>query len=229
MLVVGLPDFYVARPPGADADADRSFEQLWREHVALGDLALVYRLVAPRWQFLCWLADTTGLLLHGSGSSDITEFEPRQANDIAEFGDRTAVYAASDGLWAMYFALVDRKQGSSLVNASLHVLNADGSGACQYYYFSVDRETLGPEVWRPGYVYVLPRSGFEGEPEEQAYGLRLGSTQWASAAAVTPLARVEVTAADFPLLEQVQDHDQATVARRASSQPDDFPWLSPAG
>lgn len=226
---MGLPDFYVARPPGADADADRSFEQLWREHLALGDVALDYRLPAPRWQFLCWLADTHELLLHGSGSPDITEFEPRQSNDISEFGDRTAVYAASDGLWAMYFALVDRKPGSSLVNGCLHVLNADASRAGEYYYFSVDRKTLGPKVWRPGYVYVLPRIGFESEPEEQAFGLRLGATQWASPAAVSPLARVEVTPEDFPLLEQIQDHDQATVARRASSQPADFPWRSLAG
>lgn len=223
-----LPDFYVERPPGPDSDARKSFDQLWREHAALGDLALDYRLTAPRWQFLCWLADTKELLLHGSGSADIAEFKPRQSNDTAQFGNRTAVYAASDGLWAMYFALVDRRQGSSLVNGSLHVLTGDGTRAGEYYYFSVDSETLGPEVWRPGYVYVLPRSGFESEPEEHAYGLRLGSTQWASATPVTPLARVEVTPADFPLLEQVRHHDQATVARRASIQPDDFPWLSPA-
>jgi len=223
---MAVPDFYVQRPPGPDSDAGTSFEELWREHLELGDLVLDYRLLQPRWQFLCWLADTKGLLLHGSGSSEIAEFEPRQSNDTAEFGNRTAVYAASDGLWAMYFALVDRRQGSSLVNGTLHVLTDDGHRAGEYYYFSVDTETLGKDVWRPGYVYVLPRTGFDSEPEDQAYGLRLGPTHWASTTAVTPLARVEVTPADFPLLEQVRHHDRATVLRRASTHPDDFPWLT---
>lgn len=49
-----------------------SFEQLWREHLELGDLALDYQLTDPRWQFLCWLADTKELVVHGSGSPDIT-------------------------------------------------------------------------------------------------------------------------------------------------------------
>jgi hypothetical protein len=191
-----------------------------------GDLALDYQLTEPRWQFLCWLADTKELLLHGSSSPDITEFEPRQSIDTAEFGNRIAVYAASDGLWAMYFALVDRKQGSSLVNGTLHALTPDGRRAGEYYFFSVDIETLGPEMWRPGHVYVLPRTGFESEPEDQAYGLRISPTQWASGAAATPLARVEVSPADFPLLERVRHHDKATVMRLASSRPDDFPWLT---
>src|SRR6478735_3474388 len=108
---MAVPDFYVQRPPGPDSDAGTSFEELWREHLELGDLELDY------------------LLLHGSGSSEIAEFEPRQSNDTAEFGNRTAVYAASDGLWAMYFALVDRRQGSSLVNGTLHVLTDDGHRA----------------------------------------------------------------------------------------------------
>ena len=221
-----LPDFYVQRPPGPDSSAEECFEELWREHVEVGDLALDYQLAEPRWQFLCWLADTKELLLHGSGSSEITEFEPRQSNDTAEFGNRTAVYAASDGLWAMYFALVDRRQGSSLVNGCMHVLTDDGHRAGEYYFFSVDTETLGGDLWRPGYVYVLPRTGFDSELEDQAHGLRLGPTQWASATAVAPLARVDVHPTDFPLLELVRHHDRATVLRRTSTHPDDFPWLT---
>ena len=223
---MAVPDFYVERPAGPGPDAVKAFEQLWQAHVEFGELELDYQLSEPRWQFLCWLADAKELLLHGSGSPHITEFEPRQSNDIGEFGNRTAVYAASDGLWAMYFALVDRIQGSSLVNGTLHAMTADGRRAGEYYFFSVDTGTLGPEVWRPGYVYVLPRTGFESEPEDDAYGLRMSPTQWACTIAVTPLARVEVAPTDFPLLEQVRHHDQATVMQRASTRPEDFPWLA---
>ena len=66
-------------------------------------------------------------MLHGSGSPDIQEFEPRQSNDLAEFGNRRAVYAASDGIWPIYFAVVNRDGPvTSLVNSCARVVGADG-------------------------------------------------------------------------------------------------------
>ena len=223
-----LPDWAVARPPGPDDEEAAQFAALWAEHLAGGTgRAVAYRLAAPRWQFLCWLADTHDVLLHGSGSADIEEFEPRQADDVGEFGARLAVYAASDGLWPMYFAVADRTVVRSLVNAALHVVDDDGRRTGSYYYFSVNRDALAVGAWRPGSVYVLPRETFEAQPEEVSEGLRLASTQWASAVPVRPLARVDVRPEDFPLLDEVHGHDQALVAARARADPDDFPWLDP--
>jgi hypothetical protein len=224
-----LPEWVVARPPGPDDEVAAQFADLWAEHLASGTgLAVDYRLAAPRWQFLCWLADTQDVLLHGSGSADIEEFEPRQADDVGEFGARLAVYAASDGLWPMYFAVAERAVVRSLVNASLHVLGDDGRRTGSYYYFSVNSDAFAAGAWRPGSVYVLPRETFEAQPEEVSDGLRLASTQWASAVPVRPLARVDVRPEDFPLLDKVHGHDQAVVAARARADPDDFPWLDPA-
>jgi hypothetical protein len=224
-----IPDWVVARPPGPDDQVAAQFADLWAEHLAGGaGRAVDYRLAEPRWQFLCWLADTQDVLLHGSGSADIEEFEPRQADDVGEFGARLAVYAASDGLWPMYFAVVDRNVVGSLVNASMHVLDDDGRHTgSYYYYFSVDRDALAAGAWRPGSVYVLPRETFEAQPEEVWEGLRLASTQWASAVPVRPLARVDVRPEDFPLLDEVHGHDPAEVRARAAADPEGFPWPDP--
>ncbi len=37
-----------------------------------------------------------------TGDSQIQVFEPHPSNDLTEFGAQTDVYAASDGLWAMF-------------------------------------------------------------------------------------------------------------------------------
>lgn len=220
-----LPDWLVPRPPGPDAATAAAFAALWDDQLAAGPgRAVGYGLAAPRWQLLCWLADTQDVLLHGSGSPDIEEFEPRKADDVGEFGARTAVYAASDGLWPMYFAIVDRSRVGSLVNGCTQLLDSAGRPAGSYYYFSVDRDALAAGAWRPGSVYVLPRDTFEPQPEQDWQGHRTASTQWASPVAVRPLARLDVRPEDFPLLDQVHGHDPAVLAERAAADPAGFPW-----
>ena len=44
-----------------------------------GGAEIDYKLQAPQWQFLCYLCDYKGLLMHGSGDPNIAEFEPRHA------------------------------------------------------------------------------------------------------------------------------------------------------
>jgi hypothetical protein len=226
---MALPDFYLERPGGPDEATVAAFDRLWRSHVAAGGGPLDYPLAAPCWQFLCWLADTQDGLLHGTWSPALTELEPRKADDVGEFGAQTAVYAASDGLWSMYFAVVDRHQVSSLVTRASDSRAPTGADPAPTYYFSVDRDPLqAGTAWRTGYVYVLPREGFEREACEHAYGLLLGGTQWASPVATRFIARLLVQPSDFPLLHRVHGHDPATVGQRAAANPDDFPWLDPA-
>src|SRR6478672_13184108 len=140
-----IPSYYLPRPPmDTRPETLAAFARLYQEAVTPGSgAALDYPLAVPRWQFLCWLCDTQDIVLHGSGDPAIAEFEPRQSNDIAEFGNRAAVYAASDALWAMYFAIVDRdRYVTSLVNACFRVVEADGRKTEPYYFFSVNEEAL---------------------------------------------------------------------------------------
>ena len=124
---------------------------------------------------------------------------------------------------------VDRRQVRSLVNACIRLPGSDGSRPRTNYYFSADRDSLqAGTAWRSGVVYVLPRDGFERQPDEHAYGLLQGATQWASSVAARPVARLLVQPADFPLLHRVHGHDPATVGERAAADPDDLPWLDPA-
>lgn len=181
-----------------------------------------YSLTAPKWQFLCFLCDKKNLLLHGSSDPSIVEFEPRQSSDVDEFGNRRAVYAASDGIWPIYFAIVDRKRVTSLLNGCFGVV--DGGIREQYYYFSVDEDALPRCPWRNGMIYLLPRDTFEPQPRGHYRGLDIEIAQWASPVAVKPLAKIAVTPDDFPFLNQVNGHDPKLVSERASRSPDDFPW-----
>ena len=91
----------------ADTATLRDFEALYKRVLTSGG-EVDYGLAAPRWQFLCFLADNKEVLLHGSGNPAISRFEPRKSDDVSEFGDRKAVYAAGDGIWPIYFAILDR-------------------------------------------------------------------------------------------------------------------------
>src|SRR6476646_4916367 len=109
-----LPDYWLQRPDlEIDSQTRSQFDQLFAEAKAAGaNTQIDYTLPAPKWQFLCYLADEHGVVLHGTGDPHIQVFEPRPSNDLNEFGAQTAVYAARDGLWAMFFAILDRTRYS---------------------------------------------------------------------------------------------------------------------
>jgi len=163
---VDLPDYWLPRPgPEPSADTRAAFNGVWaaalgRERPATidGDLP------GPTWQFLCHLADSHGLALHGSGKPDIEVFEPRQPNDLTEFGNQKAVYAAGDGIWAMFFAIVDRSRVESIANVCIRVRPPGEELGPPHYVFAVSEAALRSRPWRTGYVYVLPSTTFIQQP-----------------------------------------------------------------
>lgn len=190
-----------------------------------GDV-LPYDLTMPRWQFLGLLTKTVDVVLHGSSDPDIAEFRPHRPVDLDEFSRRHAVYAASDGVWPIYFAIVDRTRVSSLLNACFTVLDRDDAGEHPtYYFFSIEQVALDSQLWRDGTVYVLPRRSFVRQPPGRIGGHPVQVQQWASSTPVRPLARVPVAPQDFPLLDAVLPHDPALVRERSARDPDGFPWL----
>jgi hypothetical protein len=221
-------DILVRRPPmPTDTATLAAFDALFDAAVAAGSVAPIdYRLAAPRWQFICQIADTRPVVLHGSGNAAIPLFEPRQPMDNTEFGNRKAVYAASDGLWPMYFAILDRdRHQMSLINGCGRPLDDDDSLGEPYYFFSISDAALTKEPWRRGMIYFLPRDSFEQQPATEFQGTRMAIAQWASAEPVAPLAKIEVGHEDFPLLADIRGHDWEKTVVRMRANPDGFPWV----
>jgi hypothetical protein len=100
----------------------------------------------------------------------------------------------------MFFAIVGRKPYPYSLNHDCR-MDSDGAGRIRRAYrFSTS--TLHDEPWTNGMIYILPRDTFEQQRDSEG---RL-SFEWASRVAVRPLAKLTVTPADFPLLNDVQYH-----------------------
>lgn len=213
----------------AEPEVLAAFDALWAKAAGSGGGWIDYRLAAPKWQFLCHLADNKGVLLHGSGNPDIAEFEPRQPQDTTTFGNQNAVYAASDGLWPMYFAILDRdRHPMLLINSSLRLVGADGKRSEPLYFFSITDRALARRPFRRGTIYLLPRDGFVQQPDESYRGQTIELAQWASRKPVRPLARLAIGAEDFPLLDALRGHDDEATMARIGDDPDGFPWVADA-
>ena len=192
--------------PAADTKAS-AFEALWAAAVEHGDGGLItYELAYPKHEFLGYLVEHKPVVLHGSNDPDIEHFEPRRRSlDGSPSGSKRAVYACTDGIWPLYFAVVDRKnyQGS-LRNGVFSIGNERGERA-RVYYFSLSRDELNrkPGPWTSGTIYILPAGTFQ---QTRAADLPL---EVASEAPVRPLANLAVSPEDFPFLHNVHGHDDS--------------------
>ena len=222
------PDYYLRRPPLPREPAlIAQFEALWAEiERSNTPLDLTDLLSGPRWPFLAYLAEHKPVLFHGSGNPSLSKLVPRQASDIVEFGNQRAVYAASDGIWPIFYAILEREpQEVSLLNACFRQVKPDGSFSDPHYFFSIDDQTYLRQPWRTGTIYLLPREGFIAKPISYKRGMTLQIMEWASVHEVAPIARLTVGPQDFPFLNQVRSHNLARLIEQANADPEGFPWL----
>jgi hypothetical protein len=141
------------------------------------------------------------VLFHGSGRDDLDVLEPiRRSRDKTEFGDQEAVYATTDPVWAMYFALLRRGRPLSTRNASIGI--AAGQLYPRWYFFSLRGGYLD-EPFENGWVYLLPREDFTPEPPLAG---KLDTAQWVSSSAVRPVGRIAVKPSDFPFRDLLVKH-----------------------
>lgn len=219
-MTMQLPDYWLPRPgPAPTDDTRRAFDRLLDAALAQGGNPLIhYTLPTPKWQFLCHLADQRDIALHGSGATDIALFEPRQSNDLNEFGNQQAVYAASDGLWPMFFAIVDRdRYNMTITNACVSLSDPAGRVSGPFYFFSVSHSALAQQAWRTGTVYLLSRATFAAQPPATLGDIQVHIAQLASLAPVVPLARLTIAPHDFPFLHQIRGHDDARLQEYATA------------
>jgi hypothetical protein len=177
------------------------------------------------WQLLAGVAERRRTAFHGTGNDGIKSFEPRRPIDYAPFGDQQAVFATSDPIWAMFYAIVDRDRYEiTLNNGCIFVLDSDGEAGVPHYYFSISRDALQKRPWRNGYVYLLPADTFVEQPPGEYGGHSARVPQLASPVAVTPLARLRIAPADFPFLEQIRGHEDERLAEYAQAVMAAAPW-----
>ena len=223
-----LPDYWLTRPNVDFDESTRSaFDELLRATLSRGECPTIeFTLPHTKWQFLCHVADHHDIALHGSGNPNIALFEPRQSNDLSEFGNQKAVYAAADGIWSMFFAIVDRDRVGSVTNACVRLADQTGTIHGPFYVFSISQSALPSQPWRTGTVYLLPRQTFT-QQAPLAFGPNeVRIAQLASLEAVRPLAKLTVTPEDFPFLGQIRGHDDNRLQEYATALQTGAPWPS---
>jgi hypothetical protein len=222
-----LPDYWLQRPQIAiDSQTRSDFDQLFARVKAAGTNTWIdYTFPVPKWQFLCYLADQQGVVLHGTGDPHIQVFEPRPSNDLNEFGAQTAVYAAGDGLWAMFFAILDRKRyPMATSNACVRLVDAAGQVSEPRYVFSISQDALCHQPWRKGMIYLLPADTFVNQPSLRFGPYEVRVPQLASLVPVKPFAQLEVAPEDFPFLKDIRGLDDARLQEYGQAMQTGAPW-----
>jgi hypothetical protein len=165
-----------------DAAKARRFAEQWRRLQA----GPRYELAEPKHEFLRWLVREEDVVLHGSNRVAGDRLEPRDQLDAI---DRpvTGVFASPDGIWPLFFAVVDRSRVRLLFNGCAR---RRGRGA---YFFALGAEPSVRDPWTKGTVFVLPRGRFR-----HTHGL-----EWLCEEPIEPLARMDVEPPDFPFLGDV--------------------------
>jgi len=202
----------------------RAFDDLWRTRDRDGFID--YSLPYPKWQFLSYLCQTRELVLHGSQYKDIGTIEPRQAKDIRAFSNQKAIYATTDGIWVIYFSILDREKyrGFSLFNSCLQARVSADELSDPLYFFSITHSTLIQKPWCEGVVYILPRQAFQREASQQVQGVEIVFPHWISSSPTRPLGKLRVGPDDFPFLSQIHGHNDDKLVELATADPGGFPW-----
>jgi hypothetical protein len=222
-----LPDYWLQRPDmEIDLRTYSDFDQLFTRIKDAGrNLRIIYPFPVPKWQFLCYLADNHGVILHGTGDPHIQTFEPRPSNDLNEFGAQTAVYAAGDGLWAMFFAILYRELcPMSTSNACIRLVDKVGQVSEPRYLFSISQPALLQQPWRNGVIYLLPGDTFVNQPPIRFGPYEVRIPQLASLVPVKPFAHLEVSPEDFPFLKDIRGIDDARLQDYGQAMQTGAPW-----
>ena len=215
-----LPGF----PFDMSPEKQKAFEDLWQLKNK-GDL-IDYSLPYPKWQFLTYLCETKELVLHGSQNHYIDIIAPRQANDIRAYSNQRAIYATTDGIWVIYFAILDRKKypEMSLFNSCLRARLSADQLSDPMYFFSITHSVLLQNPWCEGMIYILPRQSFEREAPQQMQGVEIVFPHWISPVPAEPAAKLMVGSQDFPFLAQIHGHNNEKLDQLAIADPNGYPW-----
>ena len=154
---------------------------------------LEYILPYPEHEFVQYVTAQEVVIFHGSNDLNIETFAPQRNStelyDISGRGNRLAVYGTHEGLWSMFFAVVDRPRlRGSIRNGVSYYYNRQGE-KLTLFNFSINQEQLSEQPWCEGTLYFLPHSVFE-RLELMPGAL---SNEWASTQEMRPLAKLRLS------------------------------------
>jgi len=130
-----------------------------------------------------------------------------ESHDETGRGNIQGVYGTHDGLWSMFFSVIDRgRLQGSIRNGVMYFQNWAGKQIA-VYNFSINQAQLAERPYIEGALYFLPRQTFTRlhlTPESYA-------NEWASEQPVKPIAKLKIQPEDFPFLEQIDGHDDSEI------------------
>jgi len=173
-----------------------------------------YRIDVPKWQFLHYLVERHGVVLHGSRMAGLDVLTPRSRS---WGGGRTAgqpgVFAVDHALMAMYFGIVDRSRVPNMSNGIGRSRHPTG-GLQRTFRLGIEFASLAARPFTEATVYVLPAETFT----------MMG--ELTSLTPVRPLASLAVSPGDFPLLDRLWGSDIGPLSVQFG---DRFPFLADVG
>jgi hypothetical protein len=203
-LLAPLSEYLAGPDLAPDSARDRSFGNMARALIGgQGCQPIDFDLRYPKHEFLRFVAEGGHALLHGSNDPAIDVMSTsRRSVDARLTHSGNAVFACADGLWAIYYALIDRTEYQGTLRNDARLLPQPDGTRRRAYFLSVNATAR----WRSGVVYLLPTDTFTRFGDES-------SLEWASAIDVRPFASLAVSPNDFPLLDAVRVHDDSPLVR----------------
>lgn len=196
-----------------DATQEASFAALLADVLAGRIDWINERLAYPKHEFIQYVTAQDVVLFHGSNRDDIEIFEPVRKSvelrDESGRGNQQGIYATHDGLWSMFFSVVDRGRLKGSINNGVSYFHNRAGEALAVYNFSINQEQLVERPYCNGALYFLPRSPFR---RMMMFG-EIPSNEWVCGESLRPLARLRMTPPDFPFLEQISGHDDGPLLR----------------
>jgi hypothetical protein len=175
----------------------QEFNKLYETHILNGEgQSIPYKSDYPKYLFLHYLIENKHVLVHGSNDSTIHKLIPKEQT-LFDGKPVRAVFAASDGVWSLFFAVMNKKGYEGSVR-NLCVTLSTKKGIKRYYYFSLNKKHEG-KCWTDGTIYILPKDRFS------QGGIK---DEWICKSSIEPIAKLSVTPFDFPFLEKVRKHKE---------------------
>jgi hypothetical protein len=211
-----LPDIKRYPAPEFERTPEKlgQFEKLLHDSLAQADGDWIeYDLPYPKHEFVQYVTAQDQIIFHGTNNLEIEEFQPlrksMELHDETGRGNIQGVYGTHDGLWSMFFAIVDRQRLDGTIRNGVMYFQNQAGEQIAIYNFSINQAQLAEQPYIEGALYFLPRESFT--------RLHLTSqsvaNEWASQQPVKPVAKLKIQPEDFPFLEQIDGHDDSEIIR----------------